>query len=73
MDIKKIEYPSMWIDSLNDNIDVFFTLENDRSYCLTIATINWVNKQVTNNGYLPPSVYIIISEFSDDNIKKAVN
>lgn len=73
MNIKKIEYPTKWNDPLNDNIDVFVTLENGKSYCVTVAALGWINKEVTKHGYLPSSVHIIISEFSDDNIKKAIS
>lgn len=73
MNVRKIEYPTAWVDSENDNIDVFVTLENGNSYCVTVATVKWVNEHVTKNGYLPPSVHIIISKLSYDNIKKAIN
>lgn len=73
MNVRNIEYPTLWSDPINDNIDVFVTLENGKTYCLAAATIEWINEQVVKNGCLPPSVYVIISEFSDDNIKKAVN
>lgn len=73
MNVKNIEYPTTWSNPMNDNIDVFVTLENGKSYCLAVATIEWINEQVAKNGYLPPSVYVIIPEFSYNNIKNAVN
>lgn len=72
MDITKIEYPSKWDNPINDNIDVFVTLKNGKTYCVTIATIAWVDEQVIKMGYLLPSTYIIIAEFSDENIKRAL-
>ncbi len=72
MMIKRIEYPSKWDDQKNDNIDVFVTLENSKSYCVTVASIGWVSETVNKFGYLPASVHIIISEFTDENIKRAV-
>lgn len=72
MDITKIEYPSKWDNLINDNIDVFVTLKNGKIYCVTIATIAWVDEQVIKMGYLLPSTYIIIAEFSDENIKRAL-
>ena len=64
MNVKNIEYPTTWSNPMNDNIDVFVTLENGKSYCLAVATIEWINEQVAKNRYLPPSVYVIIPEFS---------
>lgn len=72
MKIKEISYPTKWSNTLNDNIDVFVTLENGREYCVTVASVGWVNERVKKDGYLSSYADIIISEFSDENIAKAL-
>ncbi|MCM1330912.1 MAG: immunity 8 family protein [Ruminococcus sp.] len=73
MKVKKIEFPTGWDNSINDNIDVFVTLEDNRSYCVTVCTIKWLEDEVGKFGYKIPGIDIVISEFSYEIVEKAIN
>lgn len=54
MKIITIEYPIPLekCNKINDNIDIFVKLENRNSYCITVATIDWICDYV-GTRYLP--------------------
>lgn len=70
-----VDYPTSInnCDQLNDNIDVLVTLENGNSYCVTVATIDWICSKV-GQRYLPSgSPDIIVKELNCKLIEDAVN
>ena len=59
-------------NKINDNIDIFVTLENKKSYCVTIATVDWICEQV-GRRYLPSGAPdIIVKELDKTLIEAAV-
>ena len=74
MKVLQITYPTNldMCNKKNDNIDIFVKLENEKDYCITIATIEWIKNNMPN-GYLEPfTPYIIVSELKKEIIEKAI-
>ena len=76
MKVLSIEYPTPienGCDKKNDNIDVFVMLENEKSYCVTVATMDWIYNRV-GERYLPIGAPdIIVKELDYKLIEEAVN
>lgn len=74
MKIIKITYPTSLekCDIEKDNIDVFVKLENDKEYCITVATIEWIKNNMENDFYPAGPPDIIVSELKDKIIRKAI-
>lgn len=75
MKVFSIEYPTSLekCDRLNDNIDVFVKLENGNSYCITVATSDWICDRV-GTKYLPSGAPdIIVKELEYKLIEEAIN
>ena len=76
MKVVSVEYPTPienGCDKKNDNIDVFVMLENGKSYCVTVATVDWICNRV-GERYLPIGAPdIIVKELDYKLIEEAVN
>jgi len=75
MKVISVEYPVPLdkCDKLNDNIDVFVTLENGNTYCVTVAAIGWLSNYAAK-GFVPSGApFIIVRELEPDLIEKAIN
>ncbi len=74
MKISSIEYPTpegMWNVEC-DNIDVFVKLENQREYCVTIATIEWIAQKMDKEFFEPGAPNIIVSKLTTKIIEEAL-
>lgn len=75
MKVNAIEYPVSLenCNKIDDNIDIFVKLENGNTYCVTVATINWICNR-TGIKYLPSGAPdIIVKELDYQLIEAAVN
>lgn len=75
MKVVSIEYPTPLegCSRLNDNIDVFVELENGNSYCVTVATVDWICAR-TGTKYLPCGApNIIVKELQQQLIEEAID
>ena len=75
MKVVSVEYPVSLEDCnrVNDNIDVFVKLENGKHYCVTVATVEWIQTNV-GAGYLSCGAPdIIVKELKPQLIEEAVN
>ena len=71
MKIKKIKYLN-WV---NDSLDVFVTLENDASYLVEVATLEFLSTLMEKVGsdFVPAGYpYIIVSKLTDEIIRAAI-
>lgn len=71
MKIKKIKC-SNWV---NDSLDVFVTLENDASYLVEVATLQFLSDLMEKNesDFVPAGYpYIIVSKLTDEIIRAAI-
>jgi hypothetical protein len=71
MEIKKIEYLN-WV---NDSLDVIVTLENDTSYLVEVATLEFLSTLMEkgDSGFVPAGYpYIIVSKLTDEIIRAAI-
>lgn len=74
MKVISIEYPTALedCDRVNDNIDVFVMLENGNKYCVTVATVGWIQAHA-GERYLPGGApNIIVWELTHPLIEAAV-
>lgn len=75
MNVISIEYPTQLKhrDVLSDNIDIFVKLDNNTSYCITVATIKWIDDQVKRKGFLESgSPFLIVERLEENIIEKAI-
>lgn len=77
MKVIDIEYPTSLkkCHQYNDNIDVFVTLENKQTYCITITTLAWIKdymKQTHKRYWEPASFDLIVEELSCFIIEEAI-
>ena len=75
MKVISIEYPVPLEDcnKMNDNIDIFVMLENGKKYCVTVATVDWIQGYI-GTGYMPSGAPdIIVRELRHQLIEEAVN
>jgi hypothetical protein len=71
MKIKKIKY----LNLVNDSLDVFVTLENDASYLVEVATLQFLSDLMEKNesDFVPAGYpYIIVSKLTDEIIRAAI-
>lgn len=77
MKVMTIEYPTPLekCHRYNDNIDVFVTLENKQTYCITITTTKWIEDymKLTHKNYLEPgTIHLIVEMLDSQIIEKAI-
>lgn len=75
MKVISIEYPVPLenCNCKNDNIDVFVMLENQKSYCITVATVDWISERV-GDRYMPCGAPdLIVKELDCKLIEEAVS
>lgn len=71
MKVISMKYPTSLKEChQDDNIDVFVTLENQRTYCMTVTTIKWLENYMkeTHKKYLEPGTIDLIVEKIDSQI-----
>ena len=55
-----------------DNIDVFVKLENEKNFCVTIATIEWITQNMKKGFLEPGTPNIIVTKLQKDIIENAI-
>ena len=55
-----------------DNIDVFVKLENEKNFCVTIATIEWITQNMKKGFLEPGAPNIIVTRLQKDIIENAI-
>ena len=75
MKVKSVIFPTP-IDECNllcDNIDVFIKLEDEKEFCVTVATIEWIIQNMKNGFLEPGAPNIIVTKLQEDIIENAIN